>query len=55
MAAFLPEYWGGSEVYHDQDKSLYKALGEGSLVRKSALSLLNPWDPAWARINEAKK
>lgn len=52
--AFVPDYWAG-EIYHDVDKAFYKVFGEGQLLTASALSLLNPFNPAWGRIMAASK
>lgn len=37
------------------DKTFYKAFGDGQLKTQSALSLLNPFNPAWSRIRAANK
>lgn len=54
ITAFHPAYWGG-ELYHDADKTFYKALGQGSLRTQSVLSMLNPLNAAWGRIRAANK
>lgn len=51
--AFAPEYWGGP-LYHDADKALYRVFGGGAVRTASALAMLNPFHPAWARIRAAK-
>ena len=54
MAAFREGFWPGP-VYKDADKALFAALGDGTVRRASALSLLNPFSRMWAHAKEAKK
>ncbi|KAK9818166.1 hypothetical protein WJX72_008085 [[Myrmecia] bisecta] len=52
-AAFKPAYWGG-ELYLDEEKQLFKALGGGQLRKGSHLTLLNPRSSVWKNVKEAK-
>jgi len=54
VEAFAPEYWGG-ELYFDQTKAFYKALGGGTVQRGSLLWFLNPFSQIWSNGKRAKQ
>lgn len=54
QVAGFTKYWGG-EVYHDVDKTIYKALGGGQLRTKSELAVLNPFGQTLPRVLSAQK
>jgi len=39
ITQFVPKYWSG-ELYHDEDKGFFKALGGGQVRQKGVFSLL---------------
>ncbi|CAD7697044.1 unnamed protein product [Ostreobium quekettii] len=50
---FKPKFWPG-ELYFDHQKGFYKALGGGTVRRKTILDLLNPFSRAWKNVRKAQ-
>jgi len=46
IEAFRNEFWPGP-LYLDEDKALYRAIGEGKVRKGSILSMLNPFGQVW--------
>ncbi len=46
VAEFSAQYWPG-ELYLDQDKALFAAVGGGAVRRGSLLTFLNPFSRVW--------
>ena len=53
VSEFKQKHWGG-EVYLDQEKALFAALGGGVVRRGSLLSFLNPFAPLWKNVSASK-
>eukprot|EP00877_Chromochloris_zofingiensis_P014585 jgi/Chrzof1/9380/Cz04g00200.t1 len=47
-------YWGG-EIYHDAQKQIYRAFGNGHVRKRSYFRMLNPFSPVYARGKSAVK
>ncbi len=54
VAEFSGKFWPGGEVYLDEDKALFKAVGGGAVRRGSLLSFLNPFSRIWSNVKESK-
>eukprot|EP00899_Mesostigma_viride_P004113 jgi/Mesvir1/13702/Mv02133-RA.1 len=56
IEAFAPEFWGG-ELYFDEQKGLFKALGGGQVMRSSIWGLLSPrvWSNGYKSHKEGVK
>ncbi|GAX76132.1 hypothetical protein CEUSTIGMA_g3575.t1 [Chlamydomonas eustigma] len=50
---FSPKYWPG-EIYHDEDRELFKFLGGGKVRRACPLSAFNPFHSFWKEVSLAK-
>lgn len=49
VAEFKSDFWPG-ELYLDETKAVYAALGGGAVRRGSLLSFLNPWSRIWCAL-----
>ena len=54
VSEFKEKHWAGGEIYLDQEKALFKALGQGVVRRGSLLSFLNPFAPLWKNVAASK-
>jgi hypothetical protein len=53
VRAFSPTYWPG-EIYHDENRELFRFLGGGKIKRANPLSVLNPFHSLWKEVSVAK-
>lgn len=51
---FHPAFWPGP-LYIDEDKTFYKALGDGKVIRGKVFDLLNPLSQAWKNVRSAQR
>lgn len=54
VEAFHKNFWPGP-LYHDADKTFYKALGGGKVVKGNLLAFANPFSAAWKNARRATK
>ena len=53
VAAFAKDFWPG-ELYLDQEKAFFAAVGGGTVRRGTLLTFLNPFSRVWANAKAAK-
>ena len=54
--AFVKDFWKAPlEIYLDEARALFTALGNGALRKGSLLAFLNPFSRVWSNAKEAKK
>jgi hypothetical protein len=54
VEAFAKDFWPG-EIYLDESKGFYAAVGEGKIRKGSLWALLNPFGKVWKNAFKSKK